>query len=182
MENNNLFFFKIYVRDAVKLPLWTNKATKTQFFLNSVSQVNFVSVFENGTLDVQEFPLSLEIRSATYKTKEKCPFVAFHNNIDRVFYILDKKKKLLIWAQIVYPENKGLYIIMELYGPKLLEYKFHNKYEIASGFCTKTMVSCYFKMSFDFNKCKSIMLIFFKTDFPSRFSLEPVEKHTFFFS
>nr|KAF6302447.1 catsper channel auxiliary subunit epsilon [Pipistrellus kuhlii] len=139
MENNNLFFFKIYVRDAVKLPLWTNKATKTQFFLNSVSQVNFVSVFENGTLGVQEFPLSLEIRSATYKTKEKCPFVAFHNNIDRVFYILDKKKKLSIWAQIVYPENKGLYIIMELYGPKLLEYKFHNKYEIASGFCTKTM-------------------------------------------
>lgn len=180
MENNILFYFKIHIRDAVKLHLWTNTSTKSSVFLNLFSQINFVHVFENGTLHVQEYPLGLEVRSVTFKTKEKCPFVAFHNNINRVFYILDKGENLSVWAQIVYPENNGLYIIVEPYGPKLLENKFYLQYEIASGFCTKTLVSYYFKMSFDFNKCKSIMLIFFKTDFPSRFSLEHVEKHTCF--
>ncbi|XP_054569060.1 cation channel sperm-associated auxiliary subunit epsilon [Eptesicus fuscus] len=139
MENNILFYFKINIRDAVKLHLWTNTSTKSSVFLNLFSQINFVHVFENGTLYVQEYPLGLEVRSVTFKTKEKCPFVAFHNNINRVFYILDKGENLSVWAQIVYPENYGLYIIVEPYGPKLLENKFYLQYEIASGFCTKTL-------------------------------------------
>lgn len=178
MENNILFYFKINIRDAVKLHLWTNTFTKATLFLNLFSQINFVHVFGNGTLYVQKYPMSLEVRSVTSKTKEKCPFVAFHDNIYHIFYILDKGENLSVWAQLVYPENNGLYIIVEPYGPKLLEERHNVQYEIASGFCTKTLVSYSFKMSSDFSKCKSLMLIVFKTDFPSRFSLEHVEKHT----
>lgn len=181
MENNFLFHSKINIRDAVKLHLWTNTLTKSALFWNSVNEINFVHVLGNGTPYVREYSIGLEVQSITFKTKEKCPFVMFHTNIHHVFYLLDKGESLSFWARIVYPENNGLYIIVEPYGPKLLREKYTVNYEIASGFCTKTLVSFYFKMSFDFSKCKSIMLTFFETDFPSRFSLEHVEKHTCFF-
>ncbi|XP_059533249.1 cation channel sperm-associated auxiliary subunit epsilon-like [Myotis daubentonii] len=144
MENNILFYSKINIRDAVKLHLWTDTLTKSAFFWNSFNEINFVNVLGNGTLYVQEYPIGMEVRSITFKTKEKCPFVTFHNNI-RIFYLLDKGESLSVWAQIVYPENNGLYIIMEPYGPKLLEMKYKVQYEIASGFCTKTLFITFFQ-------------------------------------
>lgn len=175
-----LFYFKIGIKDAVKLHIWTNASMKSTMFLNLFGQISFVHVLENGTLNVQEYPIGIEVRSVTFKSKEKCPFVAFHNNIDRVFYILDKGENLSVWAQIVYPENKGLYIVVEPYGPKLLESKYSIQYEIASGFCTRTLVSYYFKISFHFHKCKSLVLIFFKTDlFPYMFFINNMINHQF---
>ncbi|XP_053515588.1 cation channel sperm-associated auxiliary subunit epsilon isoform X2 [Artibeus jamaicensis] len=139
MENNIMFFFKINIEDAVKLHRWTNSTTKSLIFLNSSAQGYLVYVSEHGTVSPQEFPIVLEIQSIALKTKEKCPFVAFTTNIFYVFYFLDKGQNLTVWAQIVYPENIGLYIIVESYGPKLLKIKKQIHYEIVSGYCTKTM-------------------------------------------
>uniref|UniRef100_A0A8D0WXN9 Catsper channel auxiliary subunit epsilon n=1 Tax=Sus scrofa TaxID=9823 RepID=A0A8D0WXN9_PIG len=139
MENNVMFYFKINIKDALKLHLWTNSTIKSLISLNSSGQIYLIYVFENGTVHPQEYPLKLEAQSVTFNTKEKCPFMAFHNNIFGVFYFLDKGQNLTVWAQIVYLENIGLYIIVESYGPNILEKKDHVHYEIASGYCTKTM-------------------------------------------
>ena len=98
-------------------------------------------VFENGKIYPEDYPLKLEAQSITFKTKEKCPYMAFHNDIIHFSYLLDKGQNLSVWAQIVYPENIGLYIIVESYGPKILEMKDKIHYEVASGYCSKTMVS-----------------------------------------
>ncbi|XP_070111780.1 cation channel sperm-associated auxiliary subunit epsilon isoform X3 [Equus przewalskii] len=139
MENNIMFYFKINIRDAVKLHLWTNSTIKSVTSMNAWGQVYLIYVFENGTIHPQEYPLKLEAESIAFQRKEKCPYIAFHNNIFTVFYFLDKGQNLSVWAQIVYPENVGLYIIVESYGPKILEQKEQVHYEIASGYCTKTM-------------------------------------------
>ncbi|XP_058389503.1 cation channel sperm-associated auxiliary subunit epsilon [Diceros bicornis minor] len=139
MENNIMFYFKIHIRDAVKLHLWTNSAIKSLTCMNASGQVYLIYVFEDGTIHPQEYPLKLEAQSVAFKTKEKCPYLAFHDNIFSVFYFLDKGQNLSIWAQIVYPENVGLYVIVESYGPKILEEKHQVHYEIALGYCTKTM-------------------------------------------
>ncbi|XP_059866743.1 cation channel sperm-associated auxiliary subunit epsilon [Delphinus delphis] len=139
MENNVMFYFKINIKDAVKLHLWTNSTIKSLISLNTSGKMYLIHVFENGTIHPQEYPLKLEAQSIAFKTKEKCPYLAFHDDIFRVSYLLDKGQNLSVWAQIVYPENIGLYIIVESYGPKILEEKNQVHYEIASGYCTKTM-------------------------------------------
>ncbi|XP_062938965.1 cation channel sperm-associated auxiliary subunit epsilon [Cynocephalus volans] len=140
MENNIIFFSKINTRDAVKLHLWANNTIKSLFFLHSSGQVYLLYAFDNGTVQRQDYPLSLEIQSIAFKTKDKCPYVAFHNNIARMFYFLDKTDTLKLWVQVVYPENIGLNIIVEQYGPKILVEKHQIHYEIAFGYCTKTMI------------------------------------------
>lgn len=141
MENNIMFYFKINVRDATKLHLWTNNATKSSIFLHASAEISLLHVFDNGTIHPQEYPLKLEAQSVAFKTKEKCPFMAFYHNTSHVYYLLDKGQNLSVWVQLVYPENTGLYMIVESYGPKILEEKHYIHYEIALGYCTKTMVS-----------------------------------------
>nr|XP_051677462.1 cation channel sperm-associated auxiliary subunit epsilon isoform X9 [Oryctolagus cuniculus] len=139
MENNIIFFFKINTRDAVKLHVWLSDTTKTLFMLGTSGEIYLLNAFNNGTIQALEYPLNLEIQSIAFKTEDTCPYLAFHNNIFRRFYILDKRDILRLWAQIVYPENIGLYIILETYGPQILEIKEHLHYEIALGYSIKTM-------------------------------------------
>ncbi|KAM8812613.1 cation channel sperm-associated auxiliary subunit epsilon [Rhynchonycteris naso] len=145
MENNIMFYFKNNIRDAVRLSLWTNSATKLFMLLNISAQIYLVSVFQNDTIHTQAYPLNLEVQSITFKRNEKCPFVTLHDNIIHVFYILDKGQNLSVWVQLVYPENIGLYIIVESYGPKILEVHHHLEYEVALGFCTKTITLTFFQ-------------------------------------
>ncbi|KAM5204729.1 cation channel sperm-associated auxiliary subunit epsilon isoform 1-T1 [Hipposideros larvatus] len=145
MENNEMFYFKIYIKDAMKLHLWTNDATKSSILFDMSSQIYLLYVFDNGTIYTKEYPLKLEVQSIAFKTKEQCPFIAFHHNIPYGHSSLDKGKNMTIWIQIVYPENTGLYIIVESYGPKILEEKNHIHYEIALGYCTKTRTVTFFQ-------------------------------------
>ncbi|XP_066216243.1 cation channel sperm-associated auxiliary subunit epsilon [Saccopteryx leptura] len=145
MENNIMFYFKNNIRDAVRLNLWTNNATKLFMLLNISGQVYLVSVFQNDTIYTQAYPLNLEVQSITFQRNEKCPFMTLHDNIIHVFYILDKGQNLSVWTQLVYPENTGLYIIVESYGPKILEEQHQLEYEVALGFCTKTITLTFFQ-------------------------------------
>ncbi|XP_064450493.1 cation channel sperm-associated auxiliary subunit epsilon [Mirounga angustirostris] len=145
MENNIMFYFKINIRAAIKLHLWTNSTMKSLILLSSSAQIYLIYVFENGTVQPREYPLKLESQSVHFTTKEKCPYMAFHNNILSVFYFLDKGQNLSIWAQIVYPENVGLYIVVESYGPNILQEKEQVHYEIALGYCTKTTTVTFFQ-------------------------------------
>ncbi|XP_039093436.1 cation channel sperm-associated protein subunit epsilon isoform X4 [Hyaena hyaena] len=145
MKNNIMFYFKANIRDAVKLHVWINSTMKSLTAMSSSGVVFLIRVFENGTVYPQEYPLRLEAESVAFTIKEKCPYVAFLNNIFTVFYFLDKGQNISIWTQIVYPENVGLYIMVESYGPKILQEKHHIHYEIALGYCTKTMTITFFQ-------------------------------------
>lgn len=136
-----MFYFKINIRDAVKLHFWMSETTKSLFFFSDSYHAYLVYVFDNGTVQPQDYPLNLEVQSVTYKSQDKCPYMAFHNNVFRVIYFLDKGENLSIWSQIVYPENTGLHTIVETYGPKVLAIAQDSHYEIALGYCTKTLVS-----------------------------------------
>ncbi|XP_071475769.1 cation channel sperm-associated auxiliary subunit epsilon [Marmota flaviventris] len=139
MENNIMFYFKINIRKAVKLHSWTPKTTKSLLLIGTSTQVCLAYVLDDGTVQLKEYPLDLEVKSVTHLEKDNCPYRAFHNNISHMFYFLDKGNVLSIWAQIVYPENFGLHIIMEQYGPKILEWKQSINYEIALGHCSKSL-------------------------------------------
>ncbi|XP_058286472.1 cation channel sperm-associated auxiliary subunit epsilon isoform X1 [Hylobates moloch] len=145
MENNVIFFSKINTRDAVKLHLWTNNTTRAFIFLSTSGQTYFVYALDDGTIQIQDYPLHLEAQSIAFKTKDKCPYMAFHNNVARVFYFLDKGEALTLWTQIVYPENTGLYVIVESYGPKILEESHDISFEAAFGYCTKTLTLTFYQ-------------------------------------
>ncbi|XP_058557734.1 cation channel sperm-associated auxiliary subunit epsilon isoform X1 [Neofelis nebulosa] len=145
MENNIMFYFKANIKDAVKLHAWTNSTLKSAVSMSSSGLMYLIHVFENGTIRPQEYPLRLEAKSVTFNSKEKCPYVAFLNNIFSVFFFLDKGQNVSIWTQIVYPENVGLYIVVESYGPNILQETYQVHYEVALGYCTKTMTVTFFQ-------------------------------------
>ncbi|XP_048213457.1 cation channel sperm-associated auxiliary subunit epsilon [Perognathus longimembris pacificus] len=139
MENNVMFYSKINVRDAIKLHAWTSEGVESSFALSASSKVYLVTVSEDGTVRPQEYPLKLEVQSVTSRTEDQCPYMAFHNNIFQLFYFLDKGEGFTVWSQIIYPENAGVDIVVESYGPKILKMQKVTHYEIAQGYCTKTI-------------------------------------------
>ncbi|XP_055465898.1 cation channel sperm-associated auxiliary subunit epsilon [Psammomys obesus] len=187
MENNEMFYFKSDITDAVKLHKWLSKKAKTALYVNK-SYNMYLLHFDNSKLTVREYPLYLEVQSIIHRNKDKdrCPFLAFQHNIMRHFYFLDKGESLTVWSQIVYRENLGLYIIVEHYGPNILNSKQHVNYEIASGFCTKTMLTTfsqstdYESVSDYFNLQKNNMGLLLVQIRPSEFSKAcPMTKKVF---
>ncbi|XP_012930775.1 uncharacterized protein C1orf101 homolog [Heterocephalus glaber] len=144
MENNIMFYSKSNIEDALQLHLWTSDTVKSSFCVSASAQVYLVYVFDNGTIQPQEYPLMLELQSVAFKMKEKCPYMMFHDNILDSFYFLDKGDRLTVWAEIIYPENTGLDIIMKVYGPQILEYEESFQHEIALGYCTNTLTMTFY--------------------------------------
>ncbi|XP_008847409.1 cation channel sperm-associated protein subunit epsilon [Nannospalax galili] len=150
MENNVMFFSKISISDVIKLHQWSNETVPSTVLFSEAAQIYIIYFFDNFTVKTHEYPLFLEIKSVTYKTKDRCPYMAFHNNVFSSFNFLDKGESLTVWAQIVYPENLGLYIIVEQYGPNILTRTQSTNYEIALGYCTKS-VETKFSQNVDYN-------------------------------
>nr|XP_012606752.1 uncharacterized protein C1orf101 homolog isoform X1 [Microcebus murinus] len=145
MENNIIFYFKMSITDAVKLHEWVNNTIRTTILLSTSGHIYILCALDNDTIYAQEYPLKLEAQSIAFKTEEKCPYTAFNNDISRIFYFLDKGDVLRLWTQLVYPDNVGLYTIVEYYGPKILKIKRYTHYEIAFGHCTKTLTLTFFQ-------------------------------------
>ncbi|XP_076770694.1 cation channel sperm-associated auxiliary subunit epsilon isoform X2 [Arvicanthis niloticus] len=149
MLNNKLFYVKADITEAVPLHTWINTTAKTALFLDKTRQPCLIHYNENldekNQLQIQPYPLILELQSVNEELKDWCPYLAFQHNIESQFYILDKGENLTVWSQLVYPENRGLYIIVDHYGSDVLTWTQNVEYEIASGFCTKTMITSFFQ-------------------------------------
>ncbi|XP_041909937.1 cation channel sperm-associated protein subunit epsilon [Arvicola amphibius] len=143
MENNVMFFFKSDITDGVKLHTWINTTTKTVLLINQFTKAYLLSYNSQYGPEPQRYPLYLELQSVIYKTQEQCPYVAFQHNIFGQFYFMDKGDSLKFWTQLVYPENIGLNIVVEHYGPNILTWTQEVSYEIASGFSTKSMLTSF---------------------------------------
>jgi hypothetical protein len=148
MENNVMFYIKADITEAVILHTWVNTTAKTVVLFDKSFEVCILYYNENldekYQLQTQPYPLILELQSINKDLGDWCPYLAFQHNIHSQFYHMDKGESLTIWSQIVYPENRGLYIVVEHYGSSVMTWTQNLEYEIASGFCTKTMVSWYF--------------------------------------
>lgn len=143
-----MFYIKADITEAVILHTWVNTTAKTGLFFDKSFEVCILYYNENldekYQLQTQPYPLILELQSINKDLGDWCPYLAFQHNIHSQFYHMDKGESLTIWSQIVYPENRGLYIVVEHYGSSVMTWTQNLEYEIASGFCTKTMVSWYF--------------------------------------
>ncbi|XP_070788632.1 cation channel sperm-associated auxiliary subunit epsilon [Pituophis catenifer annectens] len=136
LENNAMFFFKFEVTDIVKLTAWENSLKKFIFYFNPSGDLFLLTI--NGTnITSQVYPLKLEVLSAASKLNDVCPYISFENNLSLNVHYVDMGDKVTFWGQIVFLENKGLSVDVEIYRPELLKTKDFINYEIARGICTK---------------------------------------------
>lgn len=68
MENNVMFYFKIKIKDAIKLHLWTNSTVKSLMSLNHLSCISYV--FENGKIYAEEYPFKTGSTKYNFQDKE----------------------------------------------------------------------------------------------------------------
>lgn len=144
LENNALFFFKFEMTDIVKLTAWENNLKKCIFYFNPSGDMYLLTI--NGTnINHQIYPLKFEVFSAASKLNDICPYISFENNLNifNIHYI-DMGDKVAFWGQIVFLENNGLSVNVEIYRPELLKTKDVINYEIARGICTKNKVSAFY--------------------------------------
>ncbi|GAB1285772.1 Cation channel sperm-associated auxiliary subunit epsilon [Apodemus speciosus] len=149
MENNEMFYIKSDITVAVKLHTWINLTTESGLLFDISHQTCILlynrNLDEKYQLKLQPYPLALELQSINEDLADWCPYLAFQHNIHSQFYHLDKGESLTTWTQIVYPENRGLYVVLEHYGSNVLTWTQNIEYEIASGFCTKTVTTRFFQ-------------------------------------
>ncbi|XP_056672038.1 cation channel sperm-associated auxiliary subunit epsilon isoform X1 [Monodelphis domestica] len=138
MYNNVMLYFKIEITDVEILHQWTKEDDRCLIIINP-SEDLFLLTFNQGTTTLSEYPLVLELYSSTFKSNIQCPYMLFESSIYFNNVYMDKRTELTFWCQVVYPENLGLFSIVEVYGPKILKEKRSTSYEIALGICTKNL-------------------------------------------
>lgn len=47
-----------------------------------------------------------------HMTHHSCPFITFKNSMTALAYYMDKGDTITIWAQIVYREGQGVYVML----------------------------------------------------------------------
>ncbi|XP_012787486.2 cation channel sperm-associated auxiliary subunit epsilon [Sorex araneus] len=133
LENNVMFFFKNNNKRILKLHSWTNSTTKYIIAMCPTGQIFFIHVSEIGNVYTETYPLQLEVDSVAFKIKDTCPYIEFQNDILGNTYILDKGQNLSFLIELTYPEDVGMDILMESYGPDILEIREKNSYEFSFG-------------------------------------------------
>ncbi|KAJ7984928.1 hypothetical protein DPEC_G00359840 [Dallia pectoralis] len=109
MENNMLFFCKVGMHEVVLLPQWMEPDSRTVLYLDPKDLFNMVTLTTTG-LHVQKYPMTMETKSAMQGSYHDCPFISFKHNMNSVSYHIDKGDKMGLWAEIVYPEGKGVHV------------------------------------------------------------------------
>lgn len=126
--------------DVIKLAAWESNLKKFIFYFNPSGDVYLLTI--NGTnINSQVYPLKLEVLSVASKLNDICPYISFEHNLNLSIHYVDMGDKVTFWGQIVFLENKGLSVDVEIYRPELLKTKDLIHYEIARGICTKNKVS-----------------------------------------
>lgn len=63
----------------------------------------------------------METGSAMRGTPHECPFISFQHSMDGLAYYLDKGDRMEFWAQVVYPEGKGVHVKLQNNKEHLLQ-------------------------------------------------------------
>ncbi|XP_043859118.1 cation channel sperm-associated protein subunit epsilon [Dromiciops gliroides] len=144
MYNNMMLYFKLDITDVALLHEWTTEHDNTLLLINPTGEL-FLANLNYGIAQFSEYPLMLELYSSTYKEQTICPYMSFESSLGISNVYLDKKDELTFWCQVVYPENLGVFAIVEIYGPKILKEKRNVDYEIALGICTKNLTVTFYQ-------------------------------------
>ncbi|XP_062830840.1 cation channel sperm-associated auxiliary subunit epsilon isoform X2 [Anolis carolinensis] len=143
LNNNVLYFFKFEMNDVVKLPAWQNPTRHFVFYLNPAGDLYILSI-DARVVQRAVYPLKLEVSSAAWKLGEVCPYISFHHNMNQNIYYLDMGDSVAFWAQIVFLENLGLSVDIEVFNGNLLKKDTYLHYEIARGICTKNQTITFY--------------------------------------
>ncbi|XP_042312552.1 cation channel sperm-associated protein subunit epsilon [Sceloporus undulatus] len=143
LNNNALYFFKFEMKEVVKLAAWENRASHFVFYWKPSGDMYLLKI-DGGTIDRQTYPLRLEVFSAAWKLGEVCPYISFEHNMKQNIYYLDMGEKIAFWTQIVFLENLGLSVNIEIFNSHLLKQNTYLHYEIARGICTKNQTVTFY--------------------------------------
>ncbi|XP_031822843.1 cation channel sperm-associated protein subunit epsilon isoform X8 [Sarcophilus harrisii] len=149
MYNNIMLYFKIDVTDVSLLHKWVNENENTVILINTNGEPLLTNL-NYGFAKVSEYPLMLELYSSIYTEVTSCPYLLFESSIYLNDIRMDKRDELTFWSQIVYPENYGVYSIVEINGPEILKQERNVDYETALGICTKNLtVTLYQRVDYE---------------------------------
>lgn len=109
MENNILFYCKVGMHEVVRLHKWMEPDSRMVLYLNQKEQINMLTLTPEG-LHVQKYPMLMETKSAMKGSYHDCPFISFEHSMNTISYNMDKGDQMVLWAQIVYPEGKGVHV------------------------------------------------------------------------
>uniref|UniRef100_A0A4W5NIE8 Catsper channel auxiliary subunit epsilon n=1 Tax=Hucho hucho TaxID=62062 RepID=A0A4W5NIE8_9TELE len=109
MENNILFYCKVGMHEVVRLHKWMEPDSRMVLYLNQKEQINMLTLTPEG-LHVQKYPMMMETKSAMKGSYHDCPFISFEHSMNTISYNMDKGDQMVQWAQIVYPEGKGVHV------------------------------------------------------------------------
>ncbi|XP_041756611.1 cation channel sperm-associated protein subunit epsilon isoform X2 [Coregonus clupeaformis] len=109
MENNILFYCKVGMHEVVRLHKWIEPDSRMVLYLNQKEQIHMLTLTPEG-LHVQKYPMLMETKSAMKGSYHDCPFISFEHSMNTISYNMDKGDQMVLWAQIVYPEGKGVHV------------------------------------------------------------------------
>ncbi|KAM6461741.1 cation channel sperm-associated auxiliary subunit epsilon [Liasis olivaceus] len=170
LKNNVLFFFKFEMTDVVKLIPWENNLKHFIFYFNPSGDMYLLTI-NHTKITRQVYPLKLEVLSVASKLKEVCPYISFEHNLNLNIHYIDMGENVTFWGQIVFLENLGLSVDVEINRPELLKTKTYINYEIARGICTKNMTLTFYHerdyseleyYRFDIESSRGIMTVEFQ--------------------
>ncbi|XP_035380176.1 cation channel sperm-associated protein subunit epsilon-like [Electrophorus electricus] len=132
MENNMLFFCKVGMERLVRMHPWTEPGVPAALYLNPEEQFIMISL-EEGRVQAQSYPVRSESRSTTRGDPDSCPFITFTHSMSKLTYYIDKGNCLELWADVVYPENKGVNVQLLSNRKQLLMIKERTYFESVYG-------------------------------------------------
>ncbi|XP_075780988.1 cation channel sperm-associated auxiliary subunit epsilon isoform X1 [Pelodiscus sinensis] len=148
LRNNKMYFLKVETKEAEALPAWEEESENIVLYLNPSG--NLYMLFINGSkIHREDYPLTLEVFNFALDFQGFCPYIVFKHSMNLNVYYLDMGDEVTFWAQIVYMENLGLSIDVEIYRPELLMQTIDVNYEIARGICAKNQtIKFYHEMDY----------------------------------
>ncbi|KAG5262744.1 hypothetical protein AALO_G00278390 [Alosa alosa] len=129
MANNQMFFCKFGVSKLISLPRWVPYYQEGALYVNQNNEHIYVNLVSNG-IELLRYPLQMEVLSAMKgETLHDCPYVTFEHSMNKQSYYMDKGQEEVFWAQVVYPEGKGVNVKVLKSNVGLLDFHFSNDFD-----------------------------------------------------
>ncbi|XP_076154867.1 cation channel sperm-associated auxiliary subunit epsilon-like [Alosa pseudoharengus] len=129
MANNQMFFCKFGVSKLISLPHWVPYYQEGTLYVNQNNEHIYVNLVSNG-IELLRYPLQMEVLSAMKGvTLHDCPYVTFEHSMNKQSYYMDKGQEEVFWAQVVYPEGKGVNVKVLKSNVGLLDFHFSNDFD-----------------------------------------------------
>ncbi|XP_062377184.1 cation channel sperm-associated auxiliary subunit epsilon-like [Sardina pilchardus] len=128
MANNQMFYCKFGVSKLISVLPWVPYDQEATLYVNKNNELIYVTL--DSTVQLFRYPLQLEILGAMKdEIIHDCPYVTFEHSMNKHSYYMDKRQEEVFWAQVVYPEGKGVNVQVLRSNVALLDFHFSSDFE-----------------------------------------------------